>query len=68
MIVQITLSLVLILLIFFQMPKDNIGLTSFSDKTNFLGSPTTAEKRIKIITAIGILLYVSLAFRSNINV
>lgn len=68
MIVQIVISLVLILLIFFQLPKDNIGLTSFSDKTNFLGSPTNSEKAIKIITAIGILLYVSLAFRSNINV
>lgn len=68
MVVQIVMSLILILLIFFQMPKENIGLTSFSDKTNLLGSPTTAEKAIKIITVIGILFYIGFAFRLNINV
>ena len=67
MVLQIWLiiSLILILLILAQMPKDNIGLTSFSNK---LGSPTEAEKKIKILTAIGILLYIIIAIGLDVNV
>ena len=59
------LCLILIIIIFFQVPKDNIGLTSFGSKTNFLGSPTKSEKNIKIITIVCILGYLFLAFELN---
>ena len=59
------ISLMLILLILVQTPKDSIGLTSFSNK---LGSPTNAEKKIKILTAIGIMLYIGFAFGLDLKV
>ena len=64
----ILVSLLLIVLIFFQMPKKNIGLTSPVNKINFLGSPTFIEKGTKILIAICIFVYIFLAFKLNINI
>ena len=64
----VLINLLLIVLIFFQMPKDTVGLTSFVSKTNFLGSSTTVEKAIKFFIAICIIAYIFLAFELNKNV
>lgn len=61
-------SLFLIAIIFLRMPKENTGLTSFANKSDILGSPTTAEKTLNIITALSVIGYVIFAFKLDINV
>ena len=61
----IFLSFILNVFIFFQVPKDVIGLSSFTPNNELLGSPTTAEKLIKILTIIIILIYIFLMFELN---
>lgn len=61
-------SLFLIAIIFLRMPKENTGLTSFANKSDILGSPTTAEKTLNIITTLSVIGYVVFAFKLDINV
>ena len=63
--IWILICLLLIFLIFFQMPKENIGLTSFIKGPSFLGSATIADKIIKVLISLGILVYITLAFKLN---
>lgn len=62
------LSLFLICLIFLRIPKENSGLTTSITPTEFLGSPRQIEKKLNLLTAIGILLYLIIAFKLNTNV
>ena len=59
------ISLFLILIIFLRVPKESVGLGSFATKSDLLGSPTSAERSLNILTAFGILIYIILAIQTN---
>jgi len=65
-IIWIILSLVLIGLIFLRTPQ-NQGLTSFSRKSDLLGSPSSAEQFLNNLTIILMLSYFLLAIFLNIS-
>jgi protein translocase SecG subunit len=65
-IIWIILSLVLIGLIFLRTPQ-NQGLTSFSTKSDLLGSPSSAEQFLNNLTIILMLSYFLLAIFLNIS-
>jgi preprotein translocase subunit SecG len=60
-------SIFLITIIFLRIPQENVGLASFATKSNLLGSPSSAQKYLNILTALGILLYLILAILSNFS-
>jgi len=61
------ISIFLITIIFLRVPQESAGLASFATKSNFLGSPGSAQKSLNILTAFGILLYLILAIVSNFS-
>ncbi len=60
------ISLFLIIIIFLRIPQENAGLASFATKTDILGSPSSAQRSLNILTAIGILLYFGIAIQLNL--
>ena len=64
-IIWVILSLVLIGLIFLRTPQ-NQGLASFSTKSNLLGSPSSAQRFLNILTVIGIFIYLGIAIQLNL--
>lgn len=61
------LSLFLNLIIFLRMPQDTVGLSSFANKSDILGSPSSAQKTLNYITAISVFIYILLALVFNFN-
>ena len=61
------ISLFLILIILVRIPRESIGLASFANSGNLLGSPGSAQRFLDILTVSGILLYFSIAFQLNIQ-
>ena len=61
-------SLLLIIIIFLRTPKDNVGLSSFATKSDILGSPSSAERLLNILTAFGILIYFGIALTLNLTI
>ena len=59
-------SLFLIVIIFLRMPQENVGLASFATKSNLLGSPSSAQRFLNILTAVGILIYFGIAIQLNL--
>jgi preprotein translocase subunit SecG len=59
-------SLFLILIIFLRIPQENVGLASFANKSNLLGSPRSAQRFLNIVTGIGILVYFGIAIKLNL--
>ena len=59
-------SLFLIVIIFLRIPQESVGLASFATKSDILGSPSSAEKSLNILTAIGILIYLGIAATLNL--
>ena len=59
-------SIFLISIILLRIPKENVGLTSFANKSNVLGSPSSAERVLNIATMTGIFLYLAIAFQLNV--
>ena len=59
-------SLFLIVIIFLRMPQENVGLTSFANKSNLLGSPSSAQRFLNILTVLGILIYFGIAIQLNL--
>ena len=59
-------SLFLIVIIFLRMPQENVGLASFATKSNLLGSPSSAQRFLNILTAFGILIYFGIAIQLNL--
>lgn len=55
----------LIFIIFLRMPQENIGLSSFANKTDILGSPSSAQKSLNYITAVAVIIYFLFAFNFN---
>lgn len=58
-------SVFLIAIIFLRMPQDSVGLSSFANKSDLLGSPSSAQRSLNIITGCGILIYFILAIFFN---
>ena len=61
------ISIFLIAIIFLRIPEENVGLASFATKSNLLGSPSSAQKSLNVLTGFGILLYFILATVSNVT-
>jgi preprotein translocase subunit SecG len=59
-------SVFLIIIIFLRMPQESIGLSSFANKSDLLGSPSSAQRSLNILTGFGILIYFVLAFNFNL--
>jgi protein translocase SecG subunit len=66
--VWFVISIFLIFIIFLRMPQETIGLSSFANKSDILGSPTSAQKSLNYITIITVLIYFLLAFYFNLNI
>ena len=60
------ISLFLIVIIFLRIPQENVGLASFATKSNLLGSPSSAQRFLNILTGIGILIYLGIATGLNL--
>lgn len=65
-ILWLLLSGFLIFIIFLRAPQ-NGGLASFANKSDLLGSPSSAERFLNNLTAISIIAYLALAIILNIN-
>ena len=62
--IWLCLSIFLIFIIFIRTPQNN-GLASFATKTNILGSPSSAERFLNNLTALGIVVYLFIAIQFN---
>ena len=60
-------SILLIIIIFLRTPKENVGLSSFATKSDILGSPSSAERFLNVLTVVGILIYFSIALILNLS-
>ena len=58
-------SIFLITIIFLRIPQENVGLASFATKTDLLGSPSSAQRSLNILTAFGILIFFGIAILLN---
>lgn len=58
-------SFFLITIIFLRIPQENVGLASFATKTDLLGSPSSAQRSLNILTAFGILIFFGIAIILN---
>ena len=65
-IIKTFISIFLIAIIFLQIPQENVGLASFTTKSNLLGSPSSAQRFLKILTGVSILIYFGIAFQLNL--
>ena len=65
-ILWLLLSGFLIFIIFLRAPQ-NVGLASFTAKSDLLGSPSSAERFLNNLTAISIIFYLVIAIMLNIN-
>ena len=59
-------SILLIIIIFLRTPKENVGLSSFATKSDILGSPSSAERFLNVLTVFGILIYFGIALTLNL--
>ena len=62
-----TICILLVLIIFLRLPQENIGLSSFTTRSDFLGSPSSAERFLNSLTALGIFVYLGIAFQLNFS-
>ena len=60
-------SILLIGIIFLRIPQENMGLASFATKSDLLGSPSSAQRYLNILTAFGILVYLGIAIQLNLS-
>jgi hypothetical protein len=47
------------------MPQENVGLASFAT-SDLLGSPSSAQRSLNILTTFGILIYFGIAVQLNL--
>ena len=62
------ISIFLIVIIFLRIPQENAGLASFATKSDLLGSPSSAQRFLNILTGFGILIYFGLAIQLNLAI
>jgi len=60
-------SFLLIIIIFLRTPQENVGLSSFATKSDILGSPSSAERFLNVLTVFGIFIYFGIALTFNLN-
>lgn len=60
-------SFILITIILLKIPQENVGLAGFATKNDILGSPSSAQRSLNIITAICILIYLVTAIFLNLR-
>nr|YP_874391.1 preprotein translocase SecG subunit [Phaeodactylum tricornutum]ABK20614.1 preprotein translocase SecG subunit [Phaeodactylum tricornutum]QHR85568.1 preprotein translocase SecG subunit [Phaeodactylum tricornutum] len=60
------ISLFLIVIIFLRIPQENVGLASFATKSELLGSPSSAQRSLNILTGFGIFIYFGIAIQMNL--
>jgi preprotein translocase subunit SecG len=60
-------STFLIIIIFLKIPQENVGLASFATKTDLLGSPSSAQRSLNILTGLGILIYFGIAIQLDLS-
>ena len=60
------ISIFLITIISLRIPQENAGLASFATKSDLLGSPSSAQRSLNILTGFGILLYFGVAIQINL--
>lgn len=60
------ISIFLISIILLRLPKENVGLVSFANKSNVLGSPSSAERFLNIATMTATFFYLAIAFQLNL--
>lgn len=60
-------SILLVAIIFVRVPQQNVGLSSFATKTNLLGSPSSAERLLNVLTVLGILIYMGIALTLDLT-
>jgi preprotein translocase subunit SecG len=63
--IEFIVSIFLIVIIFLRVPQENVGLSSFATKTDILGSPSSAQRSLNILTSFGILIYLGIAIQLN---
>ena len=61
------ISLFLIIIIFLRIPQESTGLEKIKKKSDILGSPSSAQRSLNILTAIGILIYLGIAVTLNLR-
>lgn len=66
--IAVVISIFLIGIIFLRMPQENIGLASFANKSNLLGSPSSAQRFLNRLTAFCILIYFVIAIILNLTI
>ena len=59
-------SILLIGVIFLRTPQESVGLSSFATKSDILGSPSSAERFLNILIAVGIFIYLGIALTLNL--
>jgi preprotein translocase subunit SecG len=64
--IGLLVSIFLIGIIFLRIPQENVGLASFATKSDILGSPSSAQRSLNILTAIGVLVYLGIAIQLNL--
>ena len=65
--IGVVTSLFLIIIIFLRLPQQDVGLASFANKSNVLGSPSSAERFLNNATMTGIFIYLAIAFQLNLQ-
>lgn len=60
-------SISLIIIIFLRTPQENVGLSSFATKSDILGSPSSAERFLNVLTVFGIFIYFVIALTFNLR-
>jgi preprotein translocase subunit SecG len=63
--IGVGISIFLIIIIFLRIPQENVGLSSFATKSDLLGSPSSAQRSLNLLTAFGILIYFWVAIQLN---
>jgi preprotein translocase subunit SecG len=66
--IGIIISFLLILLIFLRLPQETVGLASFATKNNFLGSPSSAQRFLNLLTGVCIFVYFAIAIQLNLQI
>ena len=59
------IGILLIILIILRIPKESLGLSNSGVKNNLIGSSSSAEKFLNILTSFGIFIYFAIAFQLN---
>jgi preprotein translocase subunit SecG len=65
--IGVIVSILLIIVIFLRTPQENVGFSSFATKSGILGSPSSAERFLNVLTIFGILVYFGIALTFNLT-